>query len=401
MPVDLSGPLNTEFDASRKRAESMVAQERWQDAADAFRRCSAAMRSLAANSRNPQEKATRLARADKYAEMAERAATGKLKKAPIEGEPTSSGYSGADAAEARDDHRSEIEALITQAKVDWPDIGGLENTKKDIKTAYAIALARQPDELNIPTTRRMLFYGPPGTGKTLLAAATSKNLQATFFNVKVSNLLSKYFGESTKLISSLFTVAHERAPSVVFLDEIDSLVPPRGGGGDSSVERRVISTLLVELDGLAHKNDPSFVLTIAATNVPWMIDKAMLSRFEKKIYIPLPDAAARTQILQIQFGSKILAASRVPMATLVARTEGFSGREIERLSKEVLGHMISRMNPDLTTQVDAGRDAIEAYQLRIAPLNEEDFAAGFSRVRAETSRTDLQKFTDWEQGRME
>jgi len=187
----------------------------------------------------------------------------------------------------------------------------------------------------------------------------------------------------------------------VFLDEIDSLVPPRGGGGDSSVERRVISTLLVELDGLAHKNDPSFVLTIAATNVPWMIDKAMLSRFEKKIYIPLPDAAARTQILQIQFGSKILAASRVPMATLVARTEGFSGREIERLSKEVLGHMISRMNPDLTTQVDAGRDAIEAYQLRIAPLNEEDFAAGFSRVRAETSRTDLQKFTDWEQGRME
>jgi SpoVK/Ycf46/Vps4 family AAA+-type ATPase len=116
--------------------------------------------------------------------------------------------------------------------------------------------------------------GPPGTGKTLLAAATAGNLEATFFNVKVSSLLSKYFGESTKLISALYSVARRLSPAVIFLDEFESLTPSRGSG-ESGSERRIVSTLLAELDGLQGKDDDSFVMTICATNLPWLLDLAI------------------------------------------------------------------------------------------------------------------------------
>jgi SpoVK/Ycf46/Vps4 family AAA+-type ATPase len=166
-------------------------------------------------------------------------------------------------------------------------IGIIENKPKAIEAWNAI-----------------LFYGPPGTGKTLMAATVAKNIDATFFDVKVSQMLSKYYGESPKIISALFEVAREEAPSVVFIDEFDSIALSRGADIDEESQRG-LSTLLAELDGLGSKtSEKKFVLVIAATNTPDAIDEAIMSKFGKKIEIPLPDFDACREILRIHTEKK-------------------------------------------------------------------------------------------------
>jgi len=282
----------------------------------------------------------------------------------------------------------DIAALIHKSKVTWDDIGGLNETKREIKFTYGLALAEKPEGVRLSGWRRMLFYGPPGTGKTLLAAATSQCLGATFFNVKASNILSKYFGESSRLITALFDAARSEADegfSVVFVDEVESLCLPRGEGSESGAERRVLSTILSELDGLADKGDDRFVLTIAATNAPWDLDGAVLSRFQKRIYIPLPDAAARQEILEIllvKAGLKL----DLPMDEVVKRTDWFSGRDLERLANQAVNVMLEELNGEIPGVVDKGREAIEAYQLKVRPLTRCDFDTAFERIRVDTDR---------------
>jgi SpoVK/Ycf46/Vps4 family AAA+-type ATPase len=134
----------------------------------------------------------------------------------------------------------------------WEDIGGLENVKDLIKKSVVIGIIENKPKA-IEAWNTILFYGPPGTGKTLMAAVVAKNIDATFFDVKVSQMLSKYYGESPKIMSALFEVAREEAPSVVFIDEFDSIALSRGGEIDEE-SRRGLSTLLAELDGLQSKS---------------------------------------------------------------------------------------------------------------------------------------------------
>jgi len=204
---------------------------------------------------------------------------------------------------------------------------------------------------------------------------------------------SKYFGESTKLITALYTVARRMSPAVIFLDEFESLTPPRGSG-ESGAERRIVSTLLAELDGLATKDDDSFVLTMSATNVPWLLDTAILSRFQQRIYVPLPDPAARKAILEIHLmrrGHR----SDIPMEELVRRTEGFAGREIEQLCQTAINHMTRRANPDLLNLVDRGHAAVSAYELRVTPLTEDDFKAAFDQIRPVANAAMLRRYDEW------
>ena len=391
MPVDLSGSVYAQFEKTRRRAEESNEHGNYADAANAYRQCGELMTQYAKYATDPVVKAKRLEHAQAYADMAAQVARGKSKSpASTQVDPATS---------SAEDYTGEIEALITQAPVTWDEIGGLDQTKDEIKQAYIISMVKPPAGVKLRAVRNMLFYGPPGTGKTLLAAATSKGLAATFFNVKVSNLLSKYFGESTKLITSLYAVARQRTPAVVFLDEVESLIPPRGGGGESGAERRVTSTLLVELDGLAQKGSDGLVLTIAATNVPWLIDKAMLSRFERKIYIPLPDSVAREAILRIHI-EKQGYTTQMPYAELAKRTEGLAGREIERACKSAINHMIGRVNPDLLKLVGKEREEIVGYQLRAESLSSDDLNSAFGNLQPETTAKDLRKFEDWRAGEL-
>jgi katanin p60 ATPase-containing subunit A1 len=399
MPVDLSGSIYAEYQKAIKRAEAAMKRGATHEAASAYRQCAELYRQYAVSSSDPAIRRQRLERADLYAETARRLDKGPTDTAAAslqQGRPPKSAVAvQASENSTSDDYESEVLNLLQQSHIRWEEIGGLEDTKRAIKLAYALALAPRPKAIKIPIWRTMLLFGPPGTGKTLLAAATAGNLEASFFNVKVSNLLSKYFGESSKLITALYAVARRNSPAVIFLDEFESLTPPRGSG-ESGAERRIVSTLLAELDGLATKDDDSFVLTMGATNVPWLLDDAILSRFQKRIYVPLPDEPARRAILEIHLirrGYKL----DIPLEELVKHSEGYSGREIEQFCQLAITNMIDRLNQDLIARVDKGLEAVRGgTELTVKPLNDLDFSWARKQVKPVASPDMLKRYSTWQ-----
>lgn len=387
MPIDLSAQHYSAYERSLARAKLRFQEGRYAEAAAAYRQCADQLERYANYAKSGGIKARWLQQAEGYRRLAERIEAGNFvlpSATTTEGPAPSENYEEA------------ITSLIHKSDISWDDIAGLEETKQEIKAAYGLALARKPPGVKLEGWRNILFYGPPGTGKTLLAAATSNGLDATFFNAKVSDLLSKYFGESSKLISALYQAARRLAPAVVFLDEFEALSPHRDAS-QSGAEARIVSTFLAELDGLAQKGDGRFVLTIAATNLPWLIDKAILSRFEKKIYVPLPDEPARRRILELELDQRGHR-SEINYDQLVARTKGYSGREVARLCKEAIKEMVNRLNPDLPATVDAGHEAIAAYQIKVGAVKDQDWEQAFERVRPETTETDLRRFEAWAAG---
>jgi SpoVK/Ycf46/Vps4 family AAA+-type ATPase len=395
MSVDLSGSIYTLYKDARIKGDKARKRGADLEAAKYYNAAARWLRSYADSAFDAEIRKERLAKANQLQTLAkslsgQSAASDPGKAAPS---PNKAGDQK-EAQTGEDDYEEEVLQLIHKSEVRWDQIGGLKDTKDAIKSAYALALAAKPQGVEISSWRNLLLYGPPGTGKTLLAAATAGNLQATFFNVKVSSLLSKYFGESTKLISALYSVARRLSPAVIFLDEFESLTPARGSG-ESGAERRIVSTLLAELDGLQAKDDDSFVLTICATNLPWLLDLAILSRFQRRIYVPLPDSEARNEIIKIQLTNKGHQ-TQIPMEELVRRTEGYAGREIEQIGQIAINQMIRRTNPDLLNVVDQGLDQVSKYQLKIEPLSESDMKTGFEQVKPLADKKVLQKYIDWQ-----
>jgi katanin p60 ATPase-containing subunit A1 len=326
--------------------------------------------------------------------------------------PPSSGQTSAtktkrkgDESEKGEDDKQLSEAvsgLLHNSSITFDQIGGLAETKREIKYALGVSLAQKGD-IHLESWKNWLFYGPPGTGKTLLAAATSNLLKsasdtkdsAVFFNVKVSSVMSKYFGESTRIISQLYESARYKSPAVVFLDEFESICGARDGG-DSGTERRILSTILAELDGLAEKGrDDLFVLTIAATNRPWDLDPAVLSRFDKKILIPLPDPDTRRAILKLTILDRGYDTEFTELDSLVELTEGLSGREIDRLVKEVTNQMVMERNAEIVTLVDRGLEHVRNYEVKSRPLTLKDFREASQRVHPVTSTEEMKKYKDW------
>ncbi len=308
-----------------------------------------------------------------------------------------------ESASGKGELNSAVSSLIHVSPVTWDDIGGLDQTKRDIKYTLGLSLATPPKGVKIATFRNIMFYGPPGTGKTLIAAATSNALkvtsdgQALFFNVKVSGVMSKYFGESSKIISEIYGTARDNSPSVVFLDEFESLTASRGADEQTGAERRILSTILSELDGLSEKGRSDiFVLTIAATNRPWEIDSAVLSRFEKQILIPLPDPVTREAILRIQVEKRGFVLDG-EMAELVKLSQGYSGREIERMVKQVTSTMIAELNADLPDIIDRGLQHAKGYQVKIRALTLRDFQVAAEGIRPVTSAEEARRYLDWRQ----
>ena len=389
MPVDLSASIYAQYKRARKRAEEAIRAGSTKEGAGEYRRAAQLMRQYASYSRDMDIKQQRLKRAEVHDKIA----------AQLDGMPSgslsSSQSSPLHTAETLGDtdYESEVLGLITQTTIRWGDIGGLEETKQAIKAAFGLAVARKPKGVRIDSWRTLLLFGPPGTGKTLLAAATAGSLDATFFNVKVSNILSKYFGESTKILSALYSEARRLSPSVIFLDEFESVTPPRGEG-ESGAERRIVSTLLAELDGLSTKNEESYVLTIGATNLPWSLDQAVLSRFQKRIYVPLPDEEARRAILEIHLtnrGHKTV----MPINALVQRTAGYSGREIEQICQTAITSMTRRVNPGLIAAVDQGQAALRTYEIQVEPLAEDDFQTAFDQIHPAVDSISLHRYQEW------
>ena len=226
------------------------------------------------------------------------------------------------------------EVMVQAPNIGWADIGGLDDAQMRLKEGVELPL-KDPDafrRIGIRPAKGFLLYGPPGTGKTLLAKAVAREAQANFIATKSSDLLSKWYGESEQQIARLFARARQVAPTVIFIDELDSLVPARGGGlGEPAVTERVVNTILAEMDGLEELQS---VVVIGATNRPNLVDPALLrpGRFDELIYVPVPEEAGRRRILDIHT-RKMPLAEDVDLDALASRTERFTGADLEDLSR--------------------------------------------------------------------
>jgi len=226
------------------------------------------------------------------------------------------------------------EVLIEKPNVHWDDIGGLENVKQELREVveWPLKYRKLFAHMKVKIPKGILLYGPPGTGKTLLAKAVATESEANFISVKGPEFLSKWVGESEKAVREVFRKARQAAPSVIFIDEIDAVAPVRGRDLGSHVTERVVSQILTEMDGLEELHN---VTVIAATNRPDILDPALLrpGRFDRLIYVPVPDKKAREEIFRIHLGGKPLAED-VKIEELAEKTEGYTGADIEAICNE-------------------------------------------------------------------
>jgi transitional endoplasmic reticulum ATPase len=226
------------------------------------------------------------------------------------------------------------EIMIQVPNVTWDDIGGVDEARTRLREGVELPL-KSPESfrrLGIRPAKGFLLFGPPGTGKTLLAKAVAREAQANFVATKSSDLLSKWYGESEQQVSRLFARARQVAPTVIFIDEIDSLAPVRGGGmGEPAVTERVVNTILAEMDGLEELQG---VVVMAATNRPNLIDPALLrpGRLDELIYVPVPDAKGRRHILGIHTKTMPLGPD-VDLDTIAERTDRYTGADLEDLTR--------------------------------------------------------------------
>ncbi|KAB8235305.1 putative AAA family ATPase [Aspergillus alliaceus] len=290
--------------------------------------------------------------------------------------------------------------VVRGDEVHWDDIAGLDGAKKALKEAVVYPFLR-PDlfsGLREPA-RGMLLFGPPGTGKTMLARAVATESKSTFFSVSASTLTSKWHGESEKLVRALFGLAKALAPSIIFVDEIDSLLSARSSGTENEASRRSKTEFLIQWSDLQRAaagrespgrdkktgGDASRVLVLAATNMPWDIDEAARRRFVRRQYIPLPEHHVREQQLRTLLSHQVHDLTDRDIETLVQLTEGFSGSDITALAKDAaMGPLRNLGEALLHTPMD-----------QIRAIRFQDFEASLSSIRPSVSREGLQEYEEW------
>ncbi|WP_159980730.1 MULTISPECIES: CDC48 family AAA ATPase [unclassified Novosphingobium] len=278
------------------------------------------------------------------------------------------------------------EVMVQVPNIGWADIGGLDDAQLKLKEGIELPL-KTPEafhKLGIRPAKGFLLYGPPGTGKTLLAKAVAKEAEANFISIKSSDLLSKWYGESEQQIARLFARARQVAPCVIFIDEIDSLVPARGmggAGGEPQVTARVVNTILAEMDGMEELQS---VVLVGATNRPALVDPALLrpGRFDELVYVGTPDAPGREHILGIHT-SKMPLAEDVSLASIAERTERFTGADLEDVVRRA-GLIAIRKRGAAVEQVTAAdfEDALEDSRATVT----EEMESEYMRMKGELKK---------------
>ncbi|XP_057419744.1 uncharacterized protein LOC130713932 [Lotus japonicus] len=261
--------------------------------------------------------------------------------------------------------------------VKWESIKGLENAKRLLKEAVVMPI-KYPKYFTglLSPWKGILLFGPPGTGKTMLAKAVATECKTTFFNISASSVVSKWRGDSEKLVKVLFQLARHHAPSTIFLDEIDAIISQRGEArSEHEASRRLKTELLIQMDGLTRTDELVFVL--AATNLPWELDAAMLRRLEKRILVPLPEPEARVAMFEELLPPQPDEES-IPYDLLVNQTEGYSGSDIRLLCKEVAMQPLRR----LMSQLEQREDLVPEEELpKVGPIRPEDIQAALKNTR--------------------
>ncbi|KAK8453688.1 hypothetical protein SEVIR_5G327000v4 [Setaria viridis] len=261
--------------------------------------------------------------------------------------------------------------------VKWESIKGLENAKRLLKEAVVMPI-KYPKYFTglLSPWKGILLFGPPGTGKTMLAKAVATECKTTFFNISASSIVSKWRGDSEKLVKVLFELARHHAPSTIFLDEIDAIISQRGEArSEHEASRRLKTELLIQMDGLTKTNDLVFVL--AATNLPWELDAAMLRRLEKRILVPLPEAEARQAMFE-ELLPETTSKLEVAYDVLVEKTEGYSGSDIRLVCKEAVMQPLRR----LMSVLEASNELVPEEELpEVGPLKPEDIELALRNTR--------------------
>src|SRR4051812_14360755 len=274
------------------------------------------------------------------------------------------------------------EVMVEAPQIRWEDIGGLEEAAGRLREGVELPL-KHPDafrRLGIRPAKGFLLYGPPGTGKTLLAKAAARESEANFIATKSSDLLSKWYGESEQQIARLFNRARQVAPTIIFIDELDSLVPARGGGlGEPQVTERVVNTILSELDG---REELGSVVVIGATNRPNLVDPALLrpGRFDELIYVAVPDEEGRRHILGIHT-AKMPLAGDIDLDAMARRTERFTGADLEDLVRRAgLFALRGAMDATEVTQADFEK-ALGETRASVTEESEREYEQMQSRLK--------------------
>ncbi|MHC5038350.1 MAG: ATP-binding protein [Planctomycetota bacterium] len=312
-----------DLEARFKRAK---ARGDWQDGWRCMMEAARVMTMLSARTKDGRMKKRRLEKADAWIA---KATAIREREAFLEPPKREAAGDGGEEGEKASDW-----LLKERPEISFDDIAGLEEAKEQIRIRMVYPFLK-PDlakKYGVKKGGGILLFGPPGTGKTMLAKAVAAEIDAAFYTVRPSEIMSKWVGESEQNIRRLFQEARENPSSIVFIDEVEALLPPRGEDSPS-VMKRLVPQILGELEGI-DTDGKNPLLFVGATNEPWNIDIAILrpGRFDEKIYIGLPDADARLAILQMNLKNKPLV--DVDFDRLVVLTEGFSGADIKNLCQK-------------------------------------------------------------------
>ena len=293
--------------------------------------------------KNPAARETILKRVEGYMKRAEDLKNVLEQQREAKAHPSGSGGTGTkdkNDKEGDDDEKSKLKgqlasAIVTEKpNVAWNDVAGLHGAKDALKEA--VILPRRFPQLFVGKRRPwrgILLYGPPGTGKSFLAKAVATEADAQFFAVSSSDLVSKWQGESERLVKNLFEMARHEEHAIIFIDEIDSMCGSRSEG-ESDATRRIKTEFLVQMQGVSTAKDG--LLVLGATNIPWELDPANRRRFEKRIYIPLPEAPARATMLKLHLGDTPHTLAPADFDYLATQCEGFSGSDLSVMVREAL-----------------------------------------------------------------
>ncbi len=334
-------------------------------------------------SKNPQLRRIALERADQYVARAKT-----LRSAKIPARGPAPDFEGVEIEDQEDKELQEdIDSMIIKEKPDvkWEDVADLEEAKQALRESVILPLLR-PDLFT--GARRpwkgVLLFGPPGCGKTLIAKAVANEVGCTFFNADAASLVSKWLGESERLVKNLFTSARKEQPAIVFMDEVDALTAERGAdqvGG----ERRLKTQFLIEMDGMKSKKGDHIVV-LGATNRPWDLDAAFRRRFERRILVPIPEFEARVRIFEIHTKGIDLAPD-VDFNILGEKTDEYAGSDIALICREASLQPIREMDAS---------GAIRDKEVMARPVNLQDFLDALKNIRSVVSPEEQARYIEWD-----
>ncbi|XP_073343627.1 spastin isoform X2 [Pagrus major] len=277
------------------------------------------------------------------------------------------------------------EIVDSGSSVSFHDVAGQDLAKQALQEIVILPALRPELFTGLRTPARgLLLFGPPGNGKTMLAKAVAAESNATFFNISAASLTSKYVGEGEKLVRALFSVARELQPSVIFIDEVDSLLCERREG-EHDASRRLKTEFLIEFDGVQSGRDDR-VLVMGATNRPQELDEAVLRRFAKRIYVALPVEETRFKLLKNLLEKHGNPLTHRELRQLSRMTEGYSGSDLTSLAKDASLGPIRELRPDQVRNMEASEVRNICFR---------DFVESLKKIKRSVSLQTLELYTDW------